>query len=99
MVHHESTNRFFAKETKKKILFYAFPSLIFISRITHAINRPDETRSLVRAPVWRRRVGRVAGLEGAREMHAPPGGARFYRRSRERAQACTFSLALSLAPF
>lgn len=33
------------KKQKKKILFYAaFPFLIFLVRITHAINRPDETR-------------------------------------------------------
>lgn len=47
-----------------------------------------------------RRVGRVAGLEGAREMPAPPGGARFYRRSRElraRTRASVHFLSLHLA--
>lgn len=46
------------------------------------------------------RVGRVAGVEGAREMYAPPVGARFYRRSREprsRARASVFSVSLLLA--
>lgn len=49
---------------------------------------------------WMRRVGRVAGLEGAREMPAPPGGARFYRRSRElraRTRASVHFLSLHLA--
>lgn len=49
----------------------------------HAIWATVSIRLDLTSKEWMRRVGRVAGLEGAREMPAPPGGARFYRRSRE----------------
>lgn len=66
----------------------------------HAIRATVSIRLDVTSKEWMRRVGRVAGLEGAREMPAPPGGARFYRRSRElraRTRASVHFLSLSIS--
>lgn len=66
----------------------------------HTIRATVSIRLDLTSKEWMRRVGRVAGLEGAREMPAPPGGARFYRRSRElraRTRASVHFLSLHLA--
>lgn len=66
----------------------------------HTIRATVSIRFDLTSKEWMRRVGRVAGLEGAREMPAPPGGARFYRRSRElraRTRASVHFLSLHLA--